>query len=256
MSELLDARHVVKSFGGLRAVDDCSFSVAAGSITALIGPNGAGKTTVFHLISGLLHPDSGEIWFRGERVDGLRPHAVSQRGITRTFQIPRELERLTVLENVLVYGKGQSGERLSAALFARPRFWREERTLVRRAEEILGLVQLTGLAHEYAAHLSGGQKKLLELARVLMADPALVLLDEPGAGVNPALMSRLVEAIQADNRRGRTFLVIEHDMDLVMTLSHHVIVMSQGRRLAEGSFDAIRRNDEVLDHYFGRAAAR
>lgn len=256
MSELLDVRHVVKSFGGLRAVDDCSFSVAAGSITALIGPNGAGKTTVFHLISGLLHPDGGEISFRGERVDGLRPHTVSHRGITRTFQIPRELERLTVLENVLVYGKGQSGERLPAALFARPRFWREERALVRRAEEILGLVQLADLAHEYAAHLSGGQKKLLELARVLMADPALVLLDEPGAGVNPALMSRLVDAIQADNRRGRTFLVIEHDMDLVMTLSHHVIVMSQGRRLAEGSFEQIRRNDEVLDHYFGRVAAR
>jgi branched-chain amino acid transport system ATP-binding protein len=255
MSSLLDVRNLVKSFGGLRAVDECSFSVAAGSITALIGPNGAGKTTVFHLVSGLLHPDAGEIRFRGERVDGLRPHAVSQRGITRTFQIPRELERLTVLENVLVYGKGQSGERLPAALFARPRFWREEHALVRRAEEILGLVQLSDLAHEYAAHLSGGQKKLLELARVLMADPALVLLDEPGAGVNPALMSRLVEAIQTDNRRGRTFLVIEHDMDLVMTLSHHVIVMSQGRRLAEGPFEQIRRNDEVLDHYFGRVAA-
>ena len=246
----------MKSFGGLRAVDGCSFSVAEGSITALIGPNGAGKTTVFHLVSGLLRPDSGDIRFRGERVDGLRPHRVSCRGITRTFQIPRELERLTVLENVLLYGKGQSGERLPAVFFDRPRFWRQERALVRRAEEILGLVQLAELAQEYAAHLSGGQKKLLELARVLMADPALVLLDEPGAGVNPALMARLVEAIQADNRRGRTFLVIEHDMDLVMTLSHHVIVMSQGRRLAEGPFAQIRRNDDVLEHYFGRATMR
>ena len=256
MTDLLDVRNLVKTFGGLRAVDDCSFSVAAGSITALIGPNGAGKTTVFHLVSGLLRPDGGEIRFRGERIDGLRPHRVSQRGITRTFQIPRELERLTVLENVILYARGQSGERLPAALFTRPRFWREERALVRRAEEILGLVQLADLAQEYAAHLSGGQKKLLELARVLMADPALVLLDEPGAGVNPALMTRLVEAIQSDNRRGRTFLVIEHDMDLVMTLSHHVIVMSQGRRLAEGPFEAIRRNDEVLEHYFGRVASR
>jgi branched-chain amino acid transport system ATP-binding protein len=253
---LLDVRNLAKNFGGLRAVDDCSFSVAAGSITALIGPNGAGKTTVFNLISGLLHPDGGEIRFRGERVDGLRPHGVSQRGITRTFQIPRELERLTVLENVLLYGKRQSGERLGAALFTRPRFWREERTLVRRAEEILGLVQLAELSQEYAAHLSGGHKKLLELARVLMADPELVLLDEPGAGVNPALMTRLVEAIQTDNRRGRTFLVIEHDMDLVMTLSHHVIVMSQGRRLAEGPFEEIRRNDDVLEHYFGGVDAR
>ena len=148
---LLDVRNLAKNFGGLRAVDDCSFSIVAGSITALIGPNGAGKTTVFNLISGLLRPDGGEIHFRGERVDGLRPHGVSQRGITRTFQIPRELERLTVLENVLLYGKGQSGERLGAALFTRPRFWREERTLVRRAEEILGLVQLAELSQEYAA---------------------------------------------------------------------------------------------------------
>jgi branched-chain amino acid transport system ATP-binding protein len=253
---LLDVRNLAKNFGGLRAVDDCSFSIAAGSITALIGPNGAGKTTVFNLISGLLHPDGGEIRFRGERVDGLRPHGVSQRGITRTFQIPRELERLTVLENVLLYGKSQSGERLHAALFTRPRFWREEHALVGRAEEILGLVQLAELSQEYAAHLSGGQKKLLELARVLMADPDLVLLDEPGAGVNPTLMTRLVEAIQADNRKGRTFLVIEHDMDLVMTLSHHVIVMSQGRRLAEGPFEQIRRNDDVLEHYFGRVDSR
>src|SRR5687767_2326842 len=254
--DLLDVQHLVKTFGGLHAVDDCTFSVAEGGITALIGPNGAGKTTVFNLISGLLHPDGGEIHFRGERVDGLRPHGVSQRGITRTFQIPRELERLTVLENVLLYGKGQSGERLGAALFTRPRFWREERTLVRRAEDILGLVQLAELSQEYAAHLSGGQKKLLELARVLMADPELVLLDEPGAGVNPALMTRLVEAIQTDNRRGRTFLVIEHDMDLVMTLSHHVIVMSQGRRLAGGPFEEVRRNEDVLEHYFGGVDAR
>jgi branched-chain amino acid transport system ATP-binding protein len=254
-ADFLDVRALAKTFGGVRAVDDCSFSVAAGSITALIGPNGAGKTTVFNLISGMLRPDGGEIRFRGERVDGLPSHRVSGRGITRTFQIPRELERLTVLENVLLYGNGQSGERLPAVLFARPRFWQQERHLVRRAEEILGLVQLAELSQEYAAHLSGGQKKLLELARVLMADPALVLLDEPGAGVNPALMTRLVDAIQADNRRGRTFLVIEHDMDLVTRLSHHVIVMSQGRRLAEGPFEQIRRNDEVLEHYFGRVSA-
>jgi branched-chain amino acid transport system ATP-binding protein len=253
---VLDIRQLRKSFGGLRAVDGCTFTVQAGRITALIGPNGAGKTTVFHLISGLLHPDDGEIWFRGHRIDGLPPHAIARLGLTRTFQIPRELQRLTVLENLLLYAKNHPGERLTGALFGRRRFRAVEEALVRRAEEILDLVDLRHLADEYAGHLSGGQKKLLELARALMAHPELVLLDEPGAGVNPTLMKRLVEVIQQANRRGQTFLVIEHDMDLVMTLSHHVIVMSQGRRLTEGPFEEIRRNEEVLEHYFGQVHAK
>jgi branched-chain amino acid transport system ATP-binding protein len=236
-------------------VHGCTFAVAEGSITALIGPNGAGKTTVFNLITGLLRPDRGQIRFRGRPIGGLTAHKVARAGISRTFQIPRELERLTVLDNVMLWAKSQSGERLGVALARRGRFRAEERALRERAERLLDLVELSGLRHEYAAHLSGGQKKLLELARALMAEPALVLLDEPGAGVNPVLMQRLLDAVRAENRVGRTFLVIEHDMDLVARLCHAVIVISQGRKLTDGAFEDIRRDEHVLEHYFGRAHA-
>jgi branched-chain amino acid transport system ATP-binding protein len=243
---------VAKTFGGLRAVNGCTFTVAEGSITALIGPNGAGKTTVFNLVTGLLRPDRGDIRFRGRAIGGLPAHRIARAGLSRTFQIPRELERLTVLENVLLWAKSQSGERLDVALVRRGRFRAEERVLRERAERLLDLVELTRLRDEYASHLSGGQKKLLELARALMAEPALVLLDEPGAGVNPVLMQKLLDAVRAENRAGRTFLVIEHDMDLVAKLCHPVIVMSQGKKLTEGSLEDVRRDDTVLEHYFGR----
>jgi branched-chain amino acid transport system ATP-binding protein len=243
---------VAKTFGGLRAVNGCTFTVAEGSITALIGPNGAGKTTVFNLITGLLRPDRGDIRFRGRSIAGLAAHRIARAGLTRTFQIPRELERLTVLENVMLWAKSQSGERLDVALVRRGRFRAEERMLRERAERLLDLVELTRLRDEYASHLSGGQKKLLELARALMAEPALVLLDEPGAGVNPVLMQKLLDAVRAENRAGRTFLVIEHDMDLVAKLCHPVIVMSQGKKLTEGALEDVRRDDTVLEHYFGR----
>ena len=256
MTPLLELDQVVKRFGGLRAVDRCSFAVAPGTITGLIGPNGAGKTTVFQLVSGLLRPDAGAIRFQGRRVDGLTPHRIARLGITRTFQVPRGLERLTVLENLLLFGHAPAGERLGGALWGRRRFRAEDRALRTRAEAILELVDLAPLAGDYAAHLSGGQKKLLELARALMAEPALVLLDEPGAGVNPTLLKRLMEAIRAEHQRGRTFLVIEHDMDVVTALCRPVIVMSQGRKLREGDFEAIRRDESVLEHYFGRARAR
>jgi branched-chain amino acid transport system ATP-binding protein len=252
MASILEIRDLVKSFGGLRAVNGCTLSVDEGTITGLIGPNGAGKTTMFDLITGLLRPDAGEIRFRGHSIGGLPTYRIARIGVTRTFQIPRELERLTVLENLLLWAKHQSGERLDVALAGRRRFRKEERGLRAQAERVLALVELSALRDEYAAHLSGGQKKLLELGRALMADPALVLLDEPGAGVNPTLMARLVEAIRAENRRGRTFLVIEHDMRLVSGLCQPVVVMSQGRKLVEGTFDEIRRNEEVLEHYFGR----
>lgn len=252
MAPILELDGLVKSFGGLQAVSGCTLSVAEGSITALIGPNGAGKTTVFNLITGLLRPDRGEIRFRGRSISGLPAYRIARIGITRTFQIPRALERMTVLENLLLWAKRQNGERLDVALVLRRRFRAQERVLRAQAERILELVELAALRDEYAAHLSGGQKKLLELARTLMTDPALVLLDEPGAGVNPTLMARLVEAVRAENRAGRTFLVIEHDMQLVSTLCQPVIVLSQGRKLAEGVFEEIRRNEEVLEHYFGR----
>ena len=229
MTALLEIEHLVKRFGGLRALDGCAFQVASGSITGLIGPNGAGKTTVFNIVSGLLAPDGGAIRFRGRDIGGRPAHDIAKLGIRRTFQIPRELRQLTVLENLLVYGAAPVGERLGGALFRRKAYRAEDRTLLDRADAVLALTDLGSLAQEYARNLSGGQKKLLELARVLMADPDLVLLDEPAAGINPTLMNRLVHAIQAEHRRGRTFLVIEHDMGLVMRLCDPVIVLSQSR---------------------------
>ncbi len=249
---MLELQDLVKTFGGLRAVDGCSFAVEEGTITGLIGPNGAGKTTVFDLVSGVLRPDGGEIRFRGRPIGGVPTYRIARIGVTRTFQIPREIGRLTVLENLLLWAKYQSGEHLAVALADRRRYRAEERGFRVKAERILELVDLSALRDEYAAHLSGGQKKLLELGRALMADPALVLLDEPGAGVNPSLMVKLVEAIRVENRNGRTFLVIEHDMDLVSRLCCPVVVMSQGRKLVEGGFDEIRRDEAVLEHYFGR----
>jgi branched-chain amino acid transport system ATP-binding protein len=252
MTALLEIDDLVKRFGGLRALDGCTFRVAPGTITGLIGPNGAGKTTVFNVVSGLLAPDAGTIRFGGRPIGGRPAHEVARLGIRRTFQIPREFRQLTVLENLLVFGAAPVGERLTGALFRRRVYRDEDRLLLERAEAVLAITDLAPLADEYARNLSGGQKKLLELARVLMAEPALVLLDEPAAGVNPTLMNRLVEVIRTEHRRGRTFLVIEHDMGLVMRLCDPVIVLSQGRTLTEGPFEAVRRDPTVLEHYFGR----
>jgi branched-chain amino acid transport system ATP-binding protein len=251
---LLEVDRVVKTFGGLRALDGCAFAVAPGTITGLIGPNGAGKTTVFNVVTGLLAPDGGVIRFRGVSIGGRPVHEIARSGIRRTFQIPRELRQLSVLENLLVFGEAPIGEGLAGAIFRRRAYRGEDRKLLGRAEAILALTDLAAVSAQPARDLSGGQKKLLELARVLMADPELILLDEPAAGVNPMLMNRLVDVIRAENGRGRTFLVIEHDMGLVMRLCDPVVVLSQGRTLTEGPFDAVRRDPEVLEHYFGRVA--
>jgi branched-chain amino acid transport system ATP-binding protein len=228
--------------------------VGEGSITGLIGPNGAGKTTLFNVITGLTRADGGQILLGAQRLDGQPAHAIARRGIGRTFQIPRPLGRMTVLENVLVYGQDHPGERL-ARVFATPgRVREEERRRRERALEILSTVELTDLAHARAETLSGGQKKLLELARALMSDPRIILLDEPGAGVNPTLMRSLVETIRRLREAGRTFLLIEHDMDLVTELCDPVIVMAQGRKLTEGAFAEVRRDPRVLAAYLGTAA--
>ena len=251
---LLAVRGVVKRFGGLRALDGVSLDVRAGTVTGLIGPNGAGKTTLFEVVSGLVAADAGEIRLGEERLNGEPAHEIARRGLARTFQIPRPLARLTVLENLLVYAKDQPGERLSGLVARRAELRRQESLIESRAREILALTDLDALRHEPAGSLSGGQKKLLELARVLMARPSVVLLDEPGAGVNPALMRSLVSAIRALHRSGMTFLVIEHDMDLVAELCDPVIVLAAGRTLAEGSFAEIRRDPRVLEAYLGTPA--
>jgi len=249
---MLEVRELTKSFGGLRAVDGCTLSVRQGTITGLIGPNGAGKTTLFNLITGFYKPDKGEIHFGGDRIDGLSPHEVFHRGLYRTFQIPREFPQMTVLENLMVMPPGQLGERIWASWFFPRAVKRQEAALKERALEVLEFVELIDLRDEYAANLSGGQRKLLELARAMMVEPKMVLLDEPGAGVNPALMKKLVDFIERlCHERGITFLIIEHDMDLVMSLCNPVIVMSEGRKLTEGPPEEVKRDPRVLEAYLG-----
>jgi branched-chain amino acid transport system ATP-binding protein len=249
---LLAVRDLIKNFGGLRAIDGCTLEVARGTITGLIGPNGAGKTTLFNIVTGFIAPDAGRVWFRGEDVTNLPPHRLFGRKLCRTFQIPREHRSMTVLENLMLVAPEQMGERIWNPWFRPQQVRRQEAANRDKALEVLAFVELAHLADEYAANLSGGQKKLLELARTLMADPELVLLDEPGAGVNRTLMKRLTTNIQhLCHERGITFLLIEHDMDLVMTLCNPVIVMSEGRKLTEGTPEEVRSDRRVLEAYLG-----
>lgn len=243
MSALLRVADLTKRFGGIVAVDSCSFDVAQGSITGLIGPNGAGKTTVFNLISGLLNPDSGKILLEGEELNGRKPHQVTRRGVSRTFQLTRELKEMTVLENMVV----PSRTRGLLDLF-KSGILKEER------RKAMGLLEFVGIAHlveEKAKRLSFGQKKLLEFASILMTDPKLVLLDEPAGGVNPKLLDSIMGHIETLNRRGITFLIVEHNMDLVMNLCNPIIVMAHGKVLAQGLKEAIQNDSRVLEAYLG-----
>ena len=249
---LLQVQDLVKSFDGLRAVNHCSLEVRRGTITGLIGPNGAGKTTLFNLVTGFLRPTSGAILFKGDRLDGLAPHDIVKRGVVRTFQVPRELKRMTVLENLMLVPADQSGETLWKAWLLPLRVSHDEKRILEKALAVLDFIHLYHLRDEYAANLSAGQKKLLELARTLMAEPELILLDEPGAGVNPTLMKQLVGTIESlCDEQGMTFFLIEHDMDLVTRLCNPIIVMSNGEKLAEGAPDEVKSDERVLDAYLG-----
>lgn len=251
-SPILQVRSLSRAFGGLRALDRCSLEVPRGTITGLIGPNGAGKTTLFNVITGYFGPDSGRVYFRGSDITGLPPHQIFRRKLCRTFQIPREHPSMTVLENVMLVPPRQSGEFMWNPWFRSAMVRAEEAANYDRALEVLDFVDLAHLRDEYASRLSGGQKKLLELGRTLMADPEMVLLDEPGAGVNPTLMQRLAGNIEYLCReRGITFLLIEHDMDLVMGMCNPVIVMSEGRHLMQGTPDEVRSDRRVLEAYLG-----
>ncbi len=241
-----------KQFGGLRAVDGCSFVVEPGTITGLIGPNGAGKTTVFDLITGFQKPDSGKISFRQQEITNLLPHRVFDHGICRTFQVPHEFKELSVIENLLLVPSGQYGERVWNSLFCSSKVGQQEKAAHTKALEVLELLGLEHLKDEDAIALSGGQKKLLELARTMMADPYIVLLDEPGAGVNRTLLKVLAQRIELlSQQRDATFLIIEHDMDFVMALCDPIVVMSEGRKLTEGTPIEVQANQAVLDAYLG-----
>jgi branched-chain amino acid transport system ATP-binding protein len=249
---MLEVKGLKKSFGGIQAVDHCSFTVRKGTITGLIGPNGAGKTTLFNIITGFYKPDEGEVLFQGRRIDGLLPHQIFMRRICRTFQITREFSQMTLLENLMLIPANQLGERIWNTWFRQNAVRRQEKALREKALKVLEFIELIHLKDEYAANLSGGQKRLLELGKTLMADPELILLDEPGAGVNRTLMKKLVENIKnLSKERGITFLIIEHDMNLVMNLCNPIIVMSEGKKLSEGSPEEIRSDERVLEAYLG-----
>ncbi|OOG54253.1 ABC transporter ATP-binding protein [Polaromonas sp. C04] len=252
---MLEVGDLVKEFGGLRAVDGVSFTLAAHTITGLIGPNGAGKTTLFNTIAGVHRPSSGSISFLGRRIGGLPPHRIFHAGLVRTFQIPRPFAGMTVLENTMLVPAGQAGERFWNNWFARSQVRAQERAGRERAREVLDFVGLERLSGEYAKNLSGGQQKLLELARVLMAEPQLILLDEPGAGVNPTLLVTIMDKLRELHARGITFLIIEHNMDLIMNLCNPVLVMAQGRLLLEGPPEVVRNDPRVLEAYLGGVLA-
>ena len=242
-----------KEFGGITAVDGASFQVEEGTLTGLIGPNGAGKSTTFNCITGVLKPTSGSVYFEGEEITGLAPHTVANRGLVRTFQIARELEEMTVLENMMLAPRGQRGESLwrSVLPFSRNSVVDQEGEVLERCWEMLDFFEIDHLAYEYAGTLSGGQRKLLELARALLTEPEMLLLDEPFAGVNPSLEARLLEHVHELREQGYTFLIVEHDMDLIMENCEHVIVMHQGKVLMEGTPEEVRTDERVIEAYLG-----
>jgi len=250
---ILSVRNLRKTFGGITAVDGVSFEVQPGTITGLIGPNGAGKSTTFNLITGVHNPDGGRITFDGTNITGMRPDQIARRGLVRSFQIARELEEMTVMENVMLAPKDQAGERLwrSVTPGVRSGILDQERELRERAWETLEFFEIDHLAGEYAGNLSGGQRKLLEMARVLMTDPEMVLLDEPLAGVNPTLEQKLLERLHDLKADGYTFLLVEHDMEVVMNNCEPIVVMHQGRLLAEGDAETIQNDERVLEAYLG-----
>ncbi len=247
--------HLAKSFGGVRAVVDCSFFVRQGTCVGLIGPNGAGKGTVIEMVSGFLAPDSGTILFNGQPIQGKPSHRIAARGLIRTFQTPREWQGLTVMENMLIAADQRGGDTAWRAIFTRRKLRAAQEANVARADELLERFNLLPLRDQVAGSLSGGQKRLLEFARIAMRSPTMVLLDEPCAGVNPVLQRRIEEAIVGLQKDGITLLLIEHNLPFVERACQDIFVMAQGRTIAEGKLAELRRDQGVVDAYLGEVAA-
>ncbi|MCA1771142.1 MAG: ABC transporter ATP-binding protein [Halomonas sp.] len=256
MTPLIEVQQVNKAFGGLQVINDCSIQVEKGSITGMIGPNGAGKSTLFNLMAGALQPDSGHILLEGEDITALSADQRFHKGLLRTFQIAHEFTQMSALENLMMVPPQQAGENLFTTWFKPGLVRREEADVRRRALEVIDFVGLHHVRNELAGNLSGGQKKLLELGRTMMTNAKVVLLDEIAAGVNRTLLGDLIGNIERLNREmGYTFLVIEHDMDMIARLCDPVIVLAQGQVMVEGHIQDIQNNPEVIEAYFGAGAA-
>ena len=248
---ILQIKDLTHDFGAFRAIDKVSVQIERGSITGLIGPNGAGKTTLFNVIAGGLPPKSGRVILDGTDITGNVPESLFLKGLGRTFQIPRPFSRMSVLENVMLAPTGQRGEQLSGPFFSREFVRQQENRIRKRALEVIDFMTLTPLADHPAGKISGGQMKLLELARVLMGDPLVILLDEPAAGVNPTLAGTLIEKIEELNRDGKTFLIIEHDMDFIMGHCNPIIALTRGQVVFQGTPKQAQSNQVLLDAYLG-----
>ena len=250
---ILETQNLTKSFGVFKAVDDVSISIERGSITGLIGPNGAGKTTLFNTLTGAMKPSAGKVTSNGKDITGLSANRLFENKLAKTFQIPRPFPRMSVLENVLLAPLNQIGETIAGPFFMRNRVRAQEAKNREKALEILEFVTLRKLADHPAGQISGGQMKLLELARVLIGDPELILLDEPAAGVNPTLINILIDRIKELNSRGTSFVIIEHDMDFIMNNCHPIIALAEGQVVFTGSAEDAQKDAGLLEAYLGGA---
>jgi ABC-type branched-subunit amino acid transport system ATPase component len=249
---MLKVEALTKDFGGLRAVNRCSFEVSQGTIHGLIGPNGSGKTTVFNLITGFLKPSGGRTFFKGQEITNQPSYAIAHLGIARTFQMVRVFRRMTAMENLLMAPKEQAGENFLQGMLRTPRVRRQERENIRRARDLLAVVGLEHIANEYCGNLSYAEQKMVEIIRALMTDPDLILLDEPASGINPTLVNQILDHIRKlRDEQGKTFLVVEHDMRVIMNLCDRIVVLNYGEKIAEGTPEEIACNSAVIDAYLG-----
>lgn len=251
-SLLLETKAISKRFLGVTALDDVNIQIRRGDLTSIIGPNGSGKTTLFNCITGFLQPSGGEIYFQGRNITGKKPFRIALEGISRTFQNVRVIPSLTVLENLLLAAQQHQEDDILRRFIRAPQIAHFEREARSRALELLDMVGLTHLMDAPAGNLSYGQRKLLEFARALIPEPELVMLDEPAAAVNPAMIENMKQYIRQLNRNGKTFVVVEHNMDVVMDLSRHIVVLDAGQKIAEGPPEMIQNDERVVEAYFGR----